>query len=115
MSLDVALFVEVDTGADEPHRAELFEANITHNLGAMARAAEIYDAVWHPDVSRIECAGDLIEPLERGIDAMKADPAKFKGYNAPNGWGLYDYFVPWLEAYLAACKAHPKAKIWTWR
>jgi hypothetical protein len=30
---------------------------------------------------------------------------------APNGWGLYVHFVPWIEAYLNACKAHPDADV----
>ena len=29
------------------------------------------------------------------------------GQKRPNGWGLYEHFVPWIERYLAACIANP--------
>jgi hypothetical protein len=48
-------------------------------------------------------AKQLIEPLRVGLELMKSDPKRFKKFNAPNGWGTYDDFVPWVEAYLAAC------------
>jgi hypothetical protein len=42
---------------------------------------------------------------------MKADPPRFEKHNAPNGWGLYEHFLPWLETYLAACEKMPDAKV----
>jgi len=45
MSLDFDIYMDVDTGGDSPHRVYLFEKNITHNLGAMAREAGIYEAI----------------------------------------------------------------------
>lgn len=86
---------------------EGFTANITHNLGAMAREVGIYEACWRPEEIGITKAAQLIEPLRAGIALMKADRPRFEKHNAPNGWGLYEHFLPWLERYLAACEEHP--------
>lgn len=103
MSLDVTLTAT--------RRTEVYDANITHNLGAMAREAGIYEVCWRPDEVGITKAEQLIEPLRNGIALMKADPARFEKHNAENGWGLYEHFLPWLEEYLAACEANPDAEV----
>jgi hypothetical protein len=56
-------------------------------------------------------ARDLIEPLETGLALLRSDPARFKAFNAPNGWGLYEHFVPWVAAYLDACREHPDSTV----
>lgn len=94
---------------------EVYSANITHNLGAMACEAGLYEACWRPDEIGVTKAGQLIEPLRNGITQMKADPARFEKHNSPNGWGLYENFLPWLERYLAACEANPDADVSVWR
>lgn len=83
--------------------AHVYNANITHNLVDMARAAGIYKALWHPEACDppITRAHELIEPLTAGLEAIKADRP---------GWGRYD-FVPWVEQYLAACIEHPFATV----
>lgn len=88
-----------------------FDANITHNLGKMASEAGIYDAVWRPEENGITKGRQLIEPLEAGIALLRSDPERFKQFNASNGWGLYENFVPWLEKYLLACKEYPDANV----
>lgn len=94
-------------------KPELFSSNITHNLGAMAGEAGIYEHCWHPERVGITKAKELIEPLTNGIKLMKQDPERFKKHNAKNGWGLYEHFLPWLKEYLAACKEHPEATVST--
>lgn len=89
----------------------VYNANITHNLGAMAEVAGIYEALWRPDENRIVNASQLIEPLTAGLSKMREDPAKFKKHDASNGWGTYADFVPWIEKYLQACKDHPEATV----
>jgi len=111
MSLDITLYVKVDTGGDQPHFVDLWEGNITHNLGKMADAAGIYYAMWRPEEIGIEYAGDMIEHLEGGLDELKRQPEFYKEFDSPNGWGRYENFVPFIVKYLAACKEHPKAKI----
>lgn len=56
-------------------------------------------------------ARDLIEPLRKGLADLKERPDYFQQFNAPNGWGVYFDFVPWVEAYLAACEANPDARV----
>lgn len=90
---------------------ESFSANITHNLGKMALEAGIYEIVWRPDENGITKAKQLIEPLHKAIEEMKKDPERFKKHDAPNGWGKYEHFIPWLEEYVAACEAEPEALV----
>lgn len=114
MSLDIELYVDVDTGGTTPERLVLFEANYTHNAGKMAAEAGIYKIVWHPEeLPEISCAGDIIEPLSRGMELMASEPARFIALQPANGWGSYATFLPWLRKYLKACKKHPKASIET--
>jgi hypothetical protein len=93
----------------------VFDANITHNLGKMADEAGIYMHLWRPDELGIKQAGEIIEPLRQGIQRMKADPAHFEQFSSPNGWGMYENFVPWVERYLAACEQYPDATIYVSR
>lgn len=107
MSLDVYL---ENNPCPHCHRSdEGYWANITHNLGRMAEAAGIYDCLWNPDEHGITTASQLIGPLTAGLAKLKADPAAYQKYNAANGWGLYEHFVPFVENYLAACEKNPDA------
>lgn len=103
MSLDVYLTAVRPT--------PVYDANITHNLGGMADEAGVYQHLWRPEEIGITKAAQLIEPLRGAVAAMKADPERFKKHNAPNGWGRYEHFVPFVEAYLAACIEHPDADV----
>jgi len=107
MSLDVSLLAV--------REVEVYSANITHNLTKMADAAEIYYALWRPEEIGITHANQLIEPLRKGLAKMIAKPEYFKTFESPNGWGLYDDFVPWIERYLAACEENPDARVEVWR
>ncbi len=109
MSLDVSL---LDTCCDKCKRKdEVYSANITHNLGRMADAAGIYKALWRPEDIEAKQAKDIITILEKGLANLKARPDYFKQFDAPNGWGLYVHFVPFVENYLEACRASPEAYI----
>lgn len=103
MSLDVTLTAIRPT--------TVYDSNITHNLGKMAEAAGIYQALWRPEEIGITKAEQLIAPLTEGLTKLKADPAKYEAFNAPNGWGVYEHFVPFVEQYLAACVGNPDADI----
>jgi hypothetical protein len=93
----------------EPER--VYDANITHNLNRMAEAAGIYKELWRPEEVGITKAGQLVEPLRDGLLRLKADPHKYQAFNASNGWGLYEHFVPWVEKYIQACEEHPEADV----
>lgn len=103
MSLDVYLVKMMP--------ATVYDANITHNLGPMAREAGIYAHLWRPDDIGIEKAGQLIQPLTDGLALLKSDPERFKAFNSPNGWGMYEHFVPFVENYLNACIESPGARV----
>lgn len=103
MSLDVSLY------AVRP--MEVYTSNITHNLGRMAQEAGIYKHLWHPEELEIKTARELIEPLKTGLDLLKSDPARFEKFNASNGWGMYEHFVPFVQEYLEACEANPDATV----
>jgi hypothetical protein len=105
MSLDVYLSAVVT------ERRPVFSANITHNLHRMAAAAGIADHLWSPEEMGITKAAQLVEPIRAGLARMKADPDKFRVFDAPNGWGTYDQFVPWIEHYLAALEENPDAVV----
>lgn len=93
----------------------LYEANITHNLGAMAREAGIYFHLWRPGEIGINTASQLIAPLEAGLSLLVSDPERFKKFNSPNGWGMYEHFVPFVSKYLEACKEYPQAEVHAYR
>lgn len=103
MSLDVYLTRGMPT--------EVYSANITHNLRGMAGEAGIYRHLWHPEELGIRKAAQLIEPLREALKLMKADRVRFEQFNAANGWGRYEHFVPWIEEYLEACIRHPDAEV----
>lgn len=103
MSLDVYLEVV--------RPVTVYDANITHNLNKMAEAAGIYKHLWRPDEIGVTKACELIEPLTAGLAKLKADPAHFEQFNAPNGWGMYRHFVQFVEEYLAACVENPDADV----
>lgn len=115
---------------------DVFDGNITHNLGKMALAADIYEALWRPyklhpeyktelendsdaeydfEESHTMYARDVIKVLEGGLQKLKKSPDKYKKYNAPNGWGSYKYFVPFVEAISKACEENPDAEIYVSR
>jgi hypothetical protein len=90
-------------------RETLYEANITHNLGMMARKAHLYLALWRPDEQGITVAAQLIPLLEDGLKQLEERPDFFKSFNPSNGWGNYDGLVNFTRKYLDACKQNPDA------
>ena len=103
MSLGVSLL--------EVKPTEVYSANITHNLNEMAEEAGIYKYLWRPEEVEVTQAKELIKPLEWGLTCLKAHPEVFREFDSPNGYGVYEDFVPWLEKYIEACKQHPEAVV----
>lgn len=96
-------------GEDETN--DVYSANITHNLGQMARAAGIYLHLWHPDEIGVVKASQLIDPLRETLAALRSDPERFKAHNPPNRWGNYEQFVEFVADYLRACEENPEATV----
>jgi len=97
--------------AEAPEENHVHCANITHNLGEMARQASLYYPLWRPGEIGISTAAGLIDPLRRGLGLLKARPDHFKEYNPENGWGTYEGLVRFTEEYLAACEEYPQARV----
>ena len=112
MSLDFYLEMDLDTGAPEPYKVQLFSSNITHNLNTMAKEVGIYKCLWRPDeLWENPTAAKVIPHLEAGLLKLKSHPEHYKQFDAKNGWGIYEDFVPFVEEVLDACKMHPKANV----
>lgn len=98
MSLDISLVC--------PHcKHAAASENITHNLGAMAQALGIYDLVWH--AKGVGTAADLIVPVEGALAKLKADPERYRKFEAENGWGTVEGFIDFLGRLLVGCRADP--------
>lgn len=125
MSLDFSLYIGDERIEDCPHcdgkgkinrgREEVCDENITHNLNRMADAAGIYDCLWRPEEHGIVKASQMIEPLRAGLQKLQADPAHFRQFDAPNGWGKYEHFVPFVSKILSRCEEYPDADVRAWR
>ena len=89
----------------------VYSSNITHNLGRMAKEAGIYECLWRPDEHGITHARQIIEPLSRGVALLATEKDRFEAFNAPNGWGMWEHFLPFCADYLQACKSYPDALV----
>lgn len=109
MSLDITLKMKAcpTCGVGE----DSYWANFTHNLSRMANEAGFYRELWHPEKVGVKTAGQLVEPLRKGIEKMKADPEHYRQFDAENGWGTYDQFLPILEELLEACEKYREAEV----
>lgn len=104
MSLDVYL---------ELNGEEVYSANITHNLNKMANAVSpyFYQVLWRPEDLNMVHAEDLIHELRKGVSKLACAPSHYKQFDSPNGWGLYENFVPFVINYIEACEKFPKATV----
>lgn len=114
MSLDVYLTQDMTYeawGEMVVREEEVFWRNITHNLTRMADEAGIYEAMWRPEEKGWSKAKDIIPALEAGLNALVADPDRYREFNPANGWGNYETLVSFVSEYLAACRQYPEATI----
>ena len=111
MSLDLSLYFDLDTGG-EAYTVEVFELNITHNLGEMADKAGLYSPMWGDSC---EIAMEVVSAMEAGIEYMENNETDLKDLNPKNGWGAYEVLLKSANEYLKACRAYPKAKIHRWK
>lgn len=108
MSLDVTL---------ELNGEEVYSSNITHNLAEMARKVSefFYKALWCPEEIGAVYAQDIVLDLRKGISTLVCAPSYYKQFNAPNGWGTFDDFVPFVVEYIEACEKYPAAIVKVWK
>ena len=110
MSLDVYLTVTKPVS--------VYDANITHNLGAMAREVKLsngmtlYAVLWRPDEQEgLKFAKDIAELLDEGWNILLSDPEHFKKFNPENGWGSYEGLCDFVYKYRNACWDNPDAEL----
>jgi hypothetical protein len=109
MSLDVTLTNNACTHCGRGE--EDWSQNITHNLNTMAAEGGFYEAVWRPEEVGITHARQLVPILEKAVLDMAKEPERFRRHDSPNGWGLYENFLPWLRRYLDKCREWPDAMV----
>jgi len=116
MGLNVSLTVQKWTSYDKGETwteeyEEVYEGGTTHNLTDMADECDLYESLWRPqEVFRYK-AKDIIPKLKMGLMDLKLRPEHFKKFNSPNGWGMYEHFLEFVEKYLKACQEYPEAEI----
>lgn len=119
MSLDFDLYRKKYTTYDkvnfQEEKEEVFSANITHNLAAMADEAGLYECLWNPVENGYTKAGQLIDPINNGLKRLKKEPGFYKKFDSPNGWGTYDNLLGFAEECLVACMENPDAFIFTYK
>lgn len=131
MSLDIYLKENAES------EDSLYWANITHNLGKMAREVKfhinvwgnreyvtLYECLWHPEEitkqfkHAFNTASCLITPLTESLMHLHAMPEKYKEFEHVTWnykefehitWGKYEDFIPFLEKLLLACIQFPGA------
>ena len=134
MSLDINLKCEKRCKNCGEHQEYFFvgDFNITHNLAKMADKAGIYEALWrpyklHPDWKPISdddynleigfeanhpmYVKDILVKLKNGLEDLKARPDYFKQFDASNGWGTYEHFVPFVQEVYDLYKQYPEGEL----
>jgi DNA repair exonuclease SbcCD ATPase subunit len=106
-----AIDEELERLEDDYEDAKLTSLNVTHNLNKMAEVVGLYKILWYPEEVGITSASQMIEPLEKAIKELEANPEKYKAYNPPNGWGDYGIFVSFCRSMLSTCRENPDAVI----
>ena len=89
------------------HIPVLFTAVLSRTCKPLAEAVGLYNVLWAPPLT----AGQLVAPLSAGLATLLTNPADWRNFDAPASWGLYDFFVPWVTTYLAACEAYPTSYV----
>lgn len=85
---------------------ELWWRNITHNLIPMWRKAGVYEALYESDG---KTAGQYVVALRRGVEDIRQNFGEYKKLDSPNGWGLVEHALTFLEAALEAFQKNPDA------
>lgn len=103
MSYDI--FLMIDTGGDELHDIG-FHWNYTSNSSGAWRDAGADLAMFDGKLAS-ECEPSLAYAVEN----MRGNPARYKAFDAPIGWGTYETLLPALERLLDAFRCHPKTTV----
>lgn len=94
-------------GCDHDHEHHY---NVTYNLRAMLQAADFPQWKALEGAPAVEAAG----MLARVAETLRADPARFRALDSPNGYGDYDWALRFAESFALGCALHPEARIGAW-
>jgi hypothetical protein len=112
MSLNIWLNVKLfDQHGRYFEDKQVFDTNITHNLGKMAKEASLYQVMWRPEEIDIDHARQAQPYLIQGIIKLVERQDEMIELNPENGWGTYDNLLDVALDYLNACLRYPEAKI----
>jgi hypothetical protein len=100
VSYDVS--VTLDAGGDEP--IHVGDWNYTSNMAGAWREAGAQIHEWEG-----KRAGDCAAQLADALAVMVRDPARFRAFDAENGWGSYETLVPSLTKLLRILRMAPDA------
>ena len=126
MSLDISLHQKAC------YNTEVYNANITHNLGSMAdnvicfffhlrdekpKSITLYNILWHGSGQSAKVIAPM---LEVGLKELIENEGKFLFENningsciAPkNGWGSYETLINFTNDLLEACKKYPETTLY---
>lgn len=107
MSWDIHLQTVVDAHEIDFGR----EFNYTHNTNQMVREAGFTEFPYEVDKMN---AGVFCERLFAAIEALRADPHRFRAMNPDNGWGTLDGLVGVLTEMHDAYDPYPSAIVRCW-
>jgi hypothetical protein len=112
MSLDINLHRKLfDANGEYVMTDCVFAYNLTHNLGEMASAAGLYEALWRPEEIDAVYAKDVIRVLKVGLKALEERQESLEKLSPENGWGTYGDLLDCTIAYLEMCEKYPEAEI----
>lgn len=109
MSWDV--WLEADTGGEEPARLDVLDWNYTSNVHGMLKLVMGHGSMEILTGLSGQEAGEL---LDQAICGLEVDEAACRELNPSNGWGEYEGFLRAVRKLRDACVAHPKATVGTW-
>jgi len=110
MSLQIELYIDVDTGGDDLHRVQLHFDSISHNFIPLWKKLSVYDSLYK---SNDYPCGQISGNLNIALRKMTDDSERFMDIlPKSNLFGDdYDTAVTFLAALASVCEVHPNALI----
>lgn len=90
---------------------ELYTGQLSDSLSKMAFEANLYEPLWYPLENKLDLASKLIDPLEKGINKLRASPYLYKKYAPKSSMDSYNTLTFFIGKYLKACKKYPHASV----
>ena len=103
--------MSLDISFRKTTEVEVFESNITHNLGKMATELGVYALIWRHEESGVESAACLLGPVAAAIDELRTRPEHYDQFDAANGWGTRVHMMKFLQEIQSAAREHPDATV----